>query len=77
MTTKQLLDSCVEHVTGAPATGEWGKAGAPYQFETLADGRRRLTVSNPETGDRVGAVGDSNAAAVAALAAKLGVGQEA
>ena len=77
MSPNDLLAQCLAHVTGAPATGAWGAAGAPYQFETLADGRRRLVISNPETGDRVGAVGATNVAAIAAMATKLGIAQEA
>lgn len=43
-------------------TGEWGRAGAPYVFDVLPDGRQRLRVSNRETGEVMGFVGsDRNA----------------
>jgi hypothetical protein len=45
--------------------------GATYAIHTLADGSRKVVLTNPETDDRVGAVGATLEAAIAALDAKV------
>jgi hypothetical protein len=37
----------------------WGPGKAPYAFSTLEDGRQKLTVEDPESGERIGVVGNS------------------
>lgn len=49
-------------------------AGARYEIFSLAGTRRRVVVTDPETGDRVGAIGDTLDEAIATLTAKVGAG---
>lgn len=52
-------------------SGQWGPNGAPYTFQRLGPDRVRLTIENPETGDRVGVIGTSNRDAIAQMVARL------
>lgn len=48
---------------------------ATYVITTLTGTARRVVVTNPETGDALGAVGDTITAAIAALDTKVPGGQ--
>lgn len=60
-TRAQRLDALVATV-GANAT---------YAIHTLEGTRRRITIDDPETGDRIGAVGDTLDQTIDNLAAKV------
>lgn len=56
-TNADRLNRLVGKIAPSVKVGEWGPNGAPYTFTTLEDGRQKLVVEDPETGDRIGVVG--------------------
>lgn len=54
---QRLLLALLPHDAERIKSGTWGKPGPPYQFKTMADGRQRLLVEDPETETRFGFVG--------------------
>jgi len=48
----------------------WGPAGSPYSI-TEWNGKVRIVVTDPETGDSIGGVGATTEEALAALEAKI------
>jgi hypothetical protein len=54
----------------------WGPAGAPYRIDEW-NGKRRIIVVDPETGDTTGASGATLEEALANLERKVGLGQPA
>lgn len=68
----RLLKVYVPELSKWVDAGEWGPAGCPYVFKTLADGRQQLLIENRSTGDRIGVVGKSRSELLDALEAKLG-----
>jgi len=66
-----LLEKALPEQAEQIKTGEWGTAGAPYAFSTTRDGKQRLTITNPETEDRIGVVGATRAELLDNLEARL------
>lgn len=56
-TNADKLNRLVRKIVPSAPEGGWGPGGAPYAFTDLSDGRQRLTVEDPETGERIGVVG--------------------
>lgn len=52
-------------------TKDWGPAGAPYSLEELPNGRRRVRIWNPVSGDMYVGAGETTAQAIAALEKKV------
>lgn len=53
----RLLAALLPHDAKRITSGDWGKAGPPYQFKTKGDGRQQLLVTDPETESRIGFLG--------------------
>ncbi len=78
MSPNEQLHAIVAKLAPAAAavyqdSGEWPAGTCPYVIETLGDGRRRVRVTDPVSGDSIGAVGPTTWAAITALAEKLGL----
>lgn len=76
VTLDQVLSKLSPSLAKLVAAGHWGKDGCPYVFEVVSVGPpevRRLRVQVPETGDVMGALGESNQACVQAMAARIGL----
>ena len=58
-------------IAAAIESGEWGPSGCPYQIEELPNGRRRIRLTDPETGDMVSGTGGDLDAALSALEVKV------
>lgn len=77
-TRAERLNAVLSHISPtlkAAVEQGWGPAGSPYQIDEF-NGKRRIRVTDPESGETYSGVGETIEAALAKLEARVGLTQE-